>query len=79
MKKLVYCDGCKCGTCNSCGKEPGIKEEYVCDTCGQNLSQGIPITVTFGYGSSLDGTEYNFCNYICLFKFIAAENAKESK
>ena len=53
-----------------------------CDVCGiDNLVDcgKVPITLSFSYGSSLDGTEYHFCGYICLFKFIAAENTKETK
>ena len=79
MKKLIYCKGCQCGSCNSCSKEPSLHEEYICDKCGTNLNQGIPITVSFGYGSSLDGTEYHFCNLKCLADFTNAELQKENK
>jgi YHS domain-containing protein len=52
-----------------------------CDTCGDNLITkflGIPITISFGYGSNLDGEEYHFCSYKCLLKFVLNENKKEN-
>jgi hypothetical protein len=53
--------------------------QFNCDTCGQFLNQGIPITISFGYGSELDGEEYHFCSNECLLSFIEAELKKETK
>jgi len=64
--------------CTECGQQSN--SDYYCDTCGDNLitkCQGIPITISFGYGSNLDGEEYHFCNYQCLLKFIVEELKKE--
>jgi len=72
MKKEIICTECN-----------HIAEtNYYCDTCSDNLITkylGIPITVSFGYGSDLDGEEYYFCNLKCLNQFIEAENKKEIK
>jgi len=65
--------------CESCGGY--FKESYSCDTCGDNIitkCQGIPITISFGYGSDLDMEEYHFCGYKCLLKFILDEMKKEN-
>jgi YHS domain-containing protein len=65
----------KCNECN------GIAEtNYYCDTCEDNLISkflGVPITIDFSYGSSLDGEEYHFCDYKCLLKFIVGELRKQ--
>lgn len=53
--------------------------EYYCDTCGNQLEIGVPITISFGYGHNLDGEEYHFCNYQCLLPFILGELKKENK
>lgn len=63
--------------CKHCGSSFGDK--YNCDTCGDNLITkyiGVPIIVSFGYNSNLDGEEYHFCNYRCLLDFILAEMKK---
>jgi YHS domain-containing protein len=66
--------------CIECG---GIAEiNYYCDTCRDNLITkflGVPITVTFSYGSNLDGEEYHFCGYKCLLDFIVNELKKIKK
>jgi len=62
--------------CKECG---GSFEKYLCDTCGANLFLGVPITLSFGYGSNLDGSEeYHFCNYKCLLQFTLGELKKEN-
>lgn len=70
MKKETICTECN-----------HISEiNYYCDTCSDNLItkySGIPITVSFSYGSDLDGEEYHFCSYKCLLEFIVAEEKKE--
>jgi hypothetical protein len=66
--------------CGECGSSIG--DHYRCDTCGKDLIieyLGIPITLSCGYGSPLDGTEYHFCDSICLLDFISAEQKKETK
>ena len=53
--------------------------QYLCDTCGKDLLkkyQGIPFTLECGYGSGLDGEEYDFCGFTCLLQFITAELRK---
>lgn len=50
---------------------------YNCDTCGDQLEIGVPITISFGYGHGLDGEEYHFCKYQCLLTFILDELKKE--
>jgi hypothetical protein len=69
MKKETICTECNC-----------IAEtNYYCDTCSDNLITkhlGIPITISFGYGSILDGEEYHFCTLKCLSQFIK-EQKKE--
>lgn len=78
MKKIIYCDGCKGETCNSCSKYPVVTEKYVCDTCGNHL----PID-DYSYVLSIifQGEEntYDFCNLKCASKFISAELTKETK
>lgn len=72
MKKNKRCE--ECGGHNF--------EEYNCDTCEKNLLSafyGVPITVEFSYGHELDGSEYHFCNYKCLLRFITQELRKQSK
>lgn len=53
---------------------------YKCDTCGEDLLVkflGVPITINFSYGHDLDGSEYHFCAYSCLLKFITDELHKQ--
>lgn len=72
MKKIIQC--------TECGQDS--QPDYFCDTCGENLVtkfHGIPITISFGYGSNLDGEEYHFCEYKCLLRFIIEELKKEKK
>lgn len=70
MKKEIICNECS-----------HISEtNYYCDTCSDNLITkylGIPITVSFSYGSDLDGEEYHFCNLKCILDFILNEQKKE--
>jgi YHS domain-containing protein len=67
MNKISYCE-----QCNS------PHENYFCDTCGLNLTIDckLPIELSFGYGSGLDGEEYQFCSLKCISDFINAECAK---
>ena len=67
MRKISYCE-----KCNS------EHENFFCDTCGNNLTIDckLPITISFGYGSPLDGEEYHFCSYQCLLRFIIDELKK---
>lgn len=63
--------------CKECG---GEEKQYLCDTCGVDLlfeNLGLPVTISFGYGSELDGEEYHFCNLNCLKKFINDEISKD--
>ena len=48
---------------------------YKCDNCSQPMNI-VPIHVEFGYGSSLDGTAYDFCTLKCLEAFAKAEAEK---
>ena len=66
MKKDLKCPYCEL-----------IKSEYICDTCGKKL-EIIPITLIFGYGSSLDGATYDFCDNECLLQFILGEMKKQN-
>jgi len=66
--------------CTECNHIAEIN--YYCDTCGDNLIikyLGIPITLSCGYGSPLDGEEYHFCDSICLSDFTDLEKKKETK
>jgi len=66
--------------CIECNKI--AETNYYCDTCSDNLitkCMGIPIIVSFSYGSPLDGEEYHFCSYSCLKSFIENEQKKEIK
>ena len=52
---------------------------HKCDTCGRdNLQWGnfIPIHLDFGYGSDLDGANYDFCSLECAIKFLTNEFKK---
>jgi hypothetical protein len=46
-----------------------------CDGCGTKLT-GIPITISFGFGSPLDGEKYHFCDFKCAIEFLILESAK---
>lgn len=64
-----------CGECNHSGYD------YICDTCGDNLINkfyGVPITVSFGYGHSLDTEEVHFCNEQCQLQYILNELKKQN-
>jgi hypothetical protein len=37
------------------------------------------IDIYFGYGHSLDGENYHFCNYQCLLMFIIDELKKQQQ
>lgn len=71
MIKEIKCD---CGKCDCI-----IDRQYVCDICGENLNQGLPITISFGYGSGLDGTEYHFDKFKCVLRFVLQELKKIQK
>ena len=74
MKKLTYCEGCTgYGYCSSCTVKPVMSEITICDTCGNNVGMNGYIMLRY------NDTNYDFCGLKCLFKFIAAENAKETK
>jgi YHS domain-containing protein len=71
MKVAKWCDACN----------QSVIATFNCDTCGEDLRvkyYGVPITVEFSYGHPLDGSEYHFCNYSCLLKFIVSELGKQS-
>jgi len=66
----------------------GMKEHNTilgqkCDVCGiDNLVDygKVPITINFGYGSSLDEEEYHFCSEGHAIQFLADElRKKETK
>ena len=64
-------------TCPHCGVKSS--DYYKCDNCEKNLieeCQGIPVTIEFGYGSSLDFESYHFCCNRCCITFLEAEDAK---
>jgi len=76
MKKLIYCNDCNRNACNSCSKQIVVDETTVCDTCGAALeNQALSDRITLIVGD----TDYDFCSLVCIFKFIAAENAKEKQ
>jgi len=64
MKKIIKC-------CDKCNSEDSI---YVCDVCGK---QDIPFTLSCGYGSDLDGEQYDFCSFQCMLQFIKDELSKQ--
>jgi YHS domain-containing protein len=67
-------------TCDCCNKV--VKDDFFCDTCEEDLLTkylGVPITINFSYGHELDGSEYHFCNFSCLLKFIATELMKQKR
>jgi hypothetical protein len=77
MKKHILDSSCEiCGHTES-------HDETVCDVCGNQLSchgyNAREIGSPFPLELIIYNSQYNFCNYTCLFKFIAAENAKETK
>jgi YHS domain-containing protein len=68
MKKEIICTECN-----------HIAEtKYYCDTCGRDLIIGVPVTLSCGYGSPLDGEEYHFCNEKCAIKFLITEEVKNN-
>jgi len=72
MKKQIQC--------TECGQQSN--PDYYCDTCSDNLITkyyGVPITISFSYGSNLDGEEYHFCSLTHLNQFVEAELKKETK
>jgi hypothetical protein len=79
MKKIIYCNECNCGKCNSCSNQVVVDEITICDTCGETLKLGTPIELSFGYSSSLDGNDYDFCGLKCANIFLNAELKKEQK
>jgi len=71
MKVAKFCDNCN----------QSVIATFTCDTCGEDLLvkyHGVPIATEFSYGHPLDGSEYHFCNYSHLLKFIVQELAKQS-
>jgi len=64
--------------CSECHRN--ILKGYICDNCEKSTEKGnyISITVSFGYGSGLDGMECHFCNKECLLEFIRNEIKKEN-
>lgn len=69
MKKEDRCKHC----------ENTISEYYVCDTCGKNLSDFVPITIQFGYGHYLDEIEVHFCTDQCMMQYMIREWEKRPK
>lgn len=49
-------------------------ERTVCDTCGQNVSE-----TNVRVGLRVRDTDYHFCNYQCLSKYIIEQLKHESK
>lgn len=65
--------------CIECGKIAEVN--YYCEVCGINLMTkylGIPITISFGYGSNLDGEEYHFCYESHAVRFLEMEITKNN-
>ena len=70
MKFRLFCTECNCFT-----------ESYYCDICGLNLEKtkhSIPVTISFGYGSSLDEGDYHFCSYDHAVQFLLGELRKQN-
>jgi hypothetical protein len=62
--------------CKECG---GSSIKHICDTCGDNILDkcvGTAYDLSCGYGSQLDGNDYEFCSLICLQTFINQEVEK---
>ena len=61
--------------CKSCHQ---VREErYLCDTCGGDLFAvyyGVPFTLDCR--TDLDETQYHFCSFTCILKFIVEELKK---
>ena len=57
--------------CDKCGSH---ETEYICDVCGKD---DIPFTLSCGYGSDLDGEQYEFCSFQCMLQFIKDELSKQ--
>jgi hypothetical protein len=57
--------------------------DYYCDTCETKLTTNGHFVWKLGMSTSIElgvnGTEYDFCNYQCLLKFILEELKKENK
>jgi len=55
--------------------------EIICDVCGGTLSHYGYLICEVGKNSpislTINGIEYDFCNYKCLLKFILGELQKE--
>ena len=45
------------------------KIKYICDNCKKEM-EFVSVELSFGYGSRLDGKEYEFCSDKCLKEFI---------
>ena len=50
---------------------------YKCEECGQ-IDQCAIITISFGFGSDLDGTTYHFCDEAHAIKFLTFELRKKN-
>lgn len=50
---------------------------FKCDTCGEKDFYA-PITISYGYGSDLDGETYHFCKESCAIKFLTDELRKKN-
>jgi hypothetical protein len=57
-------------TCKCCGQ---LIKEIKCDTCGDKLNNGVPITLEYGYGHRFDETTCHFCSDGCLKAYLQGE------
>ena len=66
--------------CTECGHAE-THEEFVCDTCGKQLSTGGFIIRDCGNRFPIEleilGAKYDFCTWKCILQFIIAEIKKE--
>jgi len=73
MKKEINCKEC----------DSFLSEETICDTCGKQLSIDGQLIYEIGnvtlINLKLNSTEYDFCSYQCLLKFIVKELKKEKE
>jgi hypothetical protein len=60
----------KMETCIHCNSG---KQSTYCDTCERYLGGVAPITLSYGFGSELDGAVYDFCSMKCVKKFVDGE------
>lgn len=53
----------RAAVCKYCGCFGGL--DYGCDGCGKEITEGIAVTVSYGYCSPRDGEKLLFCTDMC--------------